>query len=279
MKKESRKWMKYPEIVWRKMLHPLLVTGLKGFEKLQFDTIGEDLETKLGDYEGPVLYAINHSNVHDFPMTCKVLKKHVYVLVANDIDNGKFNNFMLNLNGVIFVNRGDKTSCRLAKERIIELLRKGQSVVMFPEASWNLDDVKLLHDFKWGIIDIARVADVPIVPIGLKYNVSDKCRVKYGDMINVSKDDDLFTKKEELHEAMSTLIWDIIESFPTRNREEYEEIKEGYYAYVDKSLSEFAYEPEYERQFIYNSELYPFEIVGPTYDKNNPKVHARKRKR
>lgn len=279
MKKNSKnlKWLKKPGIVFRKMLHPILMTGLKGFEKQQFDIIGEDLSKKMNNYEGPVLYAINHSNVHDFPMTCKILKKHVYVLVADDIDNGVFNTLMLKINGVIFVKRGDKQSGKLAKEKIIELLKNGQSVVMFPEASWNLDDVNLIHDFKWGIIDIAAKADVPIIPIGLKYNLSDKCRVKFGNMINVSLNDNLLNKKEELHEAMSTLIWDILESYPIKKVSDIPEIKESYYSYVDKSLEEFPYNPEYERKFIYNNNLWPFEVVGPTYDKSIQKVHARKR--
>lgn len=262
---------------FRKILHPLLITGLNIVETLQYDIIGDVLKTKLGNYDGPVLYSINHSNVHDFPMVCKILKKHVYVLVANDIDNGKFNTLMLDLNGVVFVNRGNKESCQLAKEKIIDLLKNGQSVVMFPEASWNLDDVKLIHDFKWGIIDIAAKANVPIVPVGLKYNLAKKCRVMFGDMIHVSDKDNLLLKKEQLHEAMSTLIWNIIESFPMADINDVSKITDDYYAYVDKCLKEFAYDPEYERQYIYNNQLWPFEVIGPTYEENNKKVHARKR--
>lgn len=152
----------------RKIIHPLLLFGLECFEKTNIIYTNKlDLE----NYQGSVIYSPNHSNVHDFPMICQILKKHVYVLVGNDIDNGFFNTTMLKMNGVIFVDRKEKESCKKAKEKIIELLLKGESIVMFPEGTWNLDSVNLIHDFKWGIIDIAKKAKVPILPIGMKYNI------------------------------------------------------------------------------------------------------------
>lgn len=262
-------------IDFRRILHPILLTGLDMVENTNIVFTNQlDME----GYEGPVIYSPNHSNVHDFPMICKILREHVYVLVGNDIDNGIFNTLMLKLNGVIFVDRTNKENCKLAKEKIIELLSKGKKVVMFPEGTWNLDSVNLIHDFKWGIIDIAKRAEVPIVPIGMKYNINDSCYVRFGKPIFVNKDDDLYEKKEELHEAMSTLIWDIINSVPPKDRiTDYEEIEKSYNSYIEKCLEEFPYDIEYERQFIYNNQPLPTEIVGPTYRNETDRIYAKKR--
>lgn len=262
---------------FRSKLHSLLLQGVKFVEKTN---IVYTNTLDLNGYTGPLLYSPNHSNVHDFPMICRILKEHVYVLVGNDIDNGLFNTLMLKLNGVIFVDRTDKNSCKIAKEKIIELLSKGKRVVMFPEGSWNLDSINLIHDFKWGIIDIAKRAEVPIVPIGMKYNINDSCYVRFGEPMFVKEEDDLFEKKEELHTAMSTLIWDIINSVPIKSREQdYDEIASSYNSYIEKCLKEFPYNIEYERKLIYNNQPFPTEIVGPTYREETDRIYARKRKK
>ena len=260
---------------FREKIHPILMTGLKVVEKTPIVFTNE---MNLNGYDGSLIYSPNHSNVHDFPMICRILEEHVYVLVGNDIDNGAFNTLMLNLNGVIFVDRKNKESCRQAKEKIINLLEDGKRVVMFPEGSWNLDSVKLIHDFKWGIIDIAKKANVPIMPIGMKYNIRNSCYVRFGNLIYVSKDDGLLEKKEELHAAMSTLVWDIINSVPMKSRAtDYDEVKDSYDKYVEKCLKEFPYDIEYERTLLYNDQLYPTEIVGPTYRQESDRIYTRKR--
>ena len=259
----------------KEIIHPALLAGLKVVERTN---VVYTNEMDLRGYSGPLIYSPNHSNVHDFPMICRIVGEHVYVLVGNDIDNGFFNTFMLNLNGVIFVNRKDKESCRQAKEKIINLLLDNKRVVMFPEGSWNLDCVKLIHDFKWGIIDIAKRAGVPIMPIGMKYNMGDSCYVRFGDLLFVAKDDDLLEKKEELHAAMSTLVWDIINAVPMRSRAtDYEEMLESYNRYVAKCLKEFPYDIEYERTLIYGDQPLPTEIVGPTYRQESDRIYTRKR--
>ena len=116
------------------------------------------------------------------------------------------------------------------------------------------------------------------MPIGMKYNINNSCYVRFGDLLYVNKTDDLLTKKEELHEAMSTLVWDIINSIPMKNRSEsYEETKKSYDTYIEKCLKEFPYDIEYERTLLYNDKPYPTEIVGPTYRQESDRVYTRKK--
>lgn len=247
----------------REIIHPTLV---KIFSLAEKTPIVCENENSLKGYKGGVLYTPKHSNVHDFPVLTKALGEHVYVLVGNDIKNGLVNTVMLWLNGVIFVDRTNKEDCKKAKEKIIKLLSKGKKVAMFVEGSWGLDEVNPIHDFKWGFADIAKKTHVPIVPVGMEYNIEDSCHVKFMDPMYVNEDDDLATKQQELREALSTSVWDIFELQGEKKRDDdYNNIKKSYHDYVDKSLQEFPYNIGYERELIFNRHEDPTEVVGPTY--------------
>lgn len=261
----------------REIIHPILV---KVFSLVEKTPIVCENENSLKKYKGGVLYTPKHSNVHDFPVLTKALGEHVYVLVGNDIKNGVVNTIMLWLNGVIFVDRTNKDSCRKAKEKIIRLLSKGKKVAMFVEGSWGLDEVELIHNFKWGFADIAKKTNVPVVPVGMEYNIENSCHVKFMTPIYIKEKDDISIKQQELHEALSTSIWEMFEKQGEKSRvKDYVEIKKSYQDYVDKSLGEFPYDIGYERTLIFKRHEDPTEVVGPTYrpEEERDRIYARKK--
>ncbi len=261
----------------KEIIHPILLKGLSLVEKTNLVVTNEK---PLSDYKGPVLYTPKHSNVHDFPVLNNLLKEHVYVMVGNDIKNGFINTLMLRLNGVIFVDRTSKESCQKGKERVIKLLNKGKSVAIFVEGSWGLDEVELIHNFKWGFADIAKKTNVPIIPISMEYNINESCYIRYGEPIYVAKDADLQEKHDELHDKLSTATWEIFETQEEKSRvKDYEDIKNSYRNYVDKSLEEFPYDISYERELIFNRHEDPMEVVGPTYreEAERDRIYARKK--
>ena len=83
----------------------------------------------------------------------------------------------------------------------------------------NLEPSKPMLPMYWGCIDIARYANVPIVPFVLEFKGKD-CYVKFGMPIYVREADEKSRKFEELSETMATLKWEIWEQFPTMKREE-----------------------------------------------------------
>ncbi|MGN0505766.1 MAG: 1-acyl-sn-glycerol-3-phosphate acyltransferase [Lachnospiraceae bacterium] len=80
--------------------------------------------------KGQVIFAVNHSNIHDIPTIWEVVKKHVYVL-AGDEPRGDFNGIALTVNGVIWVKRDSKKSKNNAKNNMLKLLEKNKNLLIF----------------------------------------------------------------------------------------------------------------------------------------------------
>lgn len=55
---------------------------------------------------------------------------------------------------MIFVDRKDKEDLAASKLAMTAYLRKGRSIIMFPEGTWNLTENQLMLPMKWGVVDI-----------------------------------------------------------------------------------------------------------------------------
>lgn len=159
--------------------------------------------------EGPVIYSVNHSNCHDVPTISEISDEHFFLLAGVQrlrlVDKIAF--FLL---GRVYVDRKNKESKQRSKEQMIDLVSKGNNLLIFPEGTWNVTPNKLTLPLNWGIIDIAKATGAVIKPINLEY-IKDKCYVNIGDDIIVLPTDTKEDKIEELKEAMATLKWEILE--------------------------------------------------------------------
>lgn len=77
--------------------------------------------------------------------------------------------------GVLFVERGDAMSGARVLRGALRALREGTSIFAFPEGTTTLGDRVL--PFKRGVFGLARIADVPVVPITLRYESAEPCWV------------------------------------------------------------------------------------------------------
>jgi 1-acyl-sn-glycerol-3-phosphate acyltransferase len=77
--------------------------------------------------------------------------------------------------GVVFVKRGDAYSGARALREGLRLLRAGVSVLGFPEGTTS-DGADVLP-FRRGLFGIARIANVPVVPMCLRYPSQELCWV------------------------------------------------------------------------------------------------------
>lgn len=153
----------------------------------------------------PVIYAANHSAFQDIPIALRAIGKHSYTLVGKQ-NLGIFDRIFFALIGVIWVDRKDRESRGVAKENIIEYLKKDCSILWFPEATWNLTANLLMLPMWWGIIEVAYQTEAQIIPMALDYDRTKMvCRVKFG--IPMSGDE--LTDKEYgiqmLRDALATL--------------------------------------------------------------------------
>lgn len=193
------------------MLHPILM-GVNNMTTTKWKIHSLNEKPQLEN----AIYAINHSCRYDVPIAIKVIDKHTYVLVGKQrlrlIDKMCFR-----LNGVIYVDRKDKASRKAAGKAIVKYLLKGKNVCIFPEGTWNLSPSRLLLPLYWGGIEIAREANVPIIPLVLEYRGYD-IYVKWGAPIYVGMEDNKQDKINELSDSLATLKWDIWEMFPMLSR-------------------------------------------------------------
>lgn len=232
------------------ILHKPLLFLMKS--KIPFDLkiIGEDsLHTSF-----PAIYAVNHTNSFDIPVASAVIKKHHYVLLGTQplefLDRIAFK-----LNGVVWVDRKDKHSKAKAKQKMIDIIKSGTNILMFPEGTWNRTENELMLPLHWGIIDIAKECSVPVVPIILDYS-ADVCTAKIGKPLFFNKADDKKESIDRLRDAMATLRYELWEQNPMLVRNS---IKKDYFKNIlQKELSEY---PKLDLE-------YELSVVRKEYEKN-----------
>jgi len=164
------------------------------------------------------IYAVNHSCRYDMPYAAEAIRRHTYVLVGKQRLN-MIDRIAFFLNGVIYVDRKDRSDKAIAKNKMKELVLHGKNLCIFPEGTWNLTPSKPMLPLYWGIIDITRETKCPIIPLILEYEKED-CYIKWGEPLYVTETDTKQKKIEQLSDEMASLRWDILEMFPKRKREE-----------------------------------------------------------
>ncbi len=196
-----------------KLLHPALMRVIRNQKKPKLILINEH-----PPIEKNVIYAVNHSCTHDFPIICEAIRRHTYVLAAKQrLRLTDYIGFILN--GVVWVDRDDREGKRRAVEQMARLLEKGRNVCMYPEGTWNLTPSKPVLPLYWGIVGLAARTGIPIVPIVLEYR-EKSCYVKFGQALTVRGQDNKQDKINALEDALATLKWDIWERFPAVHRKE-----------------------------------------------------------
>lgn len=126
-----------------------------------------------------VIYACNHSQFSDIPIATRAIGKRSYILLGKQklylIDR-----IFFHLLGAIWVDRKDKEHKKKVKEKILCYLNRGQSILWFPEGTWNLTENLLMLPMRWGIIEAAHKAGGQIVPMAIRYDRKNKkCQVKF----------------------------------------------------------------------------------------------------
>lgn len=219
------------------------------------------LDNEPNKYGGrPIIYAVNHSCFQDTPIICNAIDEKAYILAGKQALL-KEDELFFNLYGSIFLDRKDKEDMASAKIAMEEYLKKGQNLIVFPEATWNLSDELLMLPMKWGIIEIAKNTNAQIIPVVLRYdNETMECHIKYGQTILVNERSSKQQKIEQLRDIMSTIIWlDKVEKSETLIRSEInvESLRKEYRAVTE------AYpllDVDYEESVIFQPETSPDEV-------------------
>ncbi len=184
----------------------------------------------------PHIFVANHSNVHDAPVMLSIIKNHVYILAGDEVRND-INGLALKLNGVVWVHRGDKKSGRIAKEKVLDLLHRKKSVLIFPEATWNLTPNSPMLPLRWGVIEFAIETNTHIIPITLEYISDNQCYYSIGKEICVSKTYSKVEAIKNLRDTLATMRWNFWEE---HSKKSYDDITyEDYLEYTKYRLDEY----------------------------------------
>jgi lyso-ornithine lipid O-acyltransferase len=114
---------------------------------------------------GPRLVVANHRSVVDIPLLLGLFGGHV--LSRADVSRWPLLGRVARRAGTIFVDRGDHASGAGALRAIRSHLRRGETVIVFPEGTTHRGDQ--VRPFRAGAFAAAKNLDAEIVPVGLAY--------------------------------------------------------------------------------------------------------------
>lgn len=114
--------------------------------------------------EGGVVLAINHQSFLDIPLVAMASNRHICFVARNTLSESRFMDFILRACGSVLVKRG--SSDRRALRDMVEHLRQGDALAVFPEGTRTQDG--RVGDFAKGALHVARIAKVPILPVGIR---------------------------------------------------------------------------------------------------------------
>ncbi len=200
----------------RKAVHPLLLKIMRRMRNYALVPVGNTLESEKVMAAclkaGPVIFAVNHSNMHDVPTAGEIIKEHCYLLASDEV-RGSFNGLLFELMGVVWTKRNPdgKTRAELPpKEHMLKLLREGISLKTFPERTWNVSENEIIHPFKWGDVQLSQMTGCPIIPIIMDYDyTAGACYYHVGCPIRVDIDEDIALANERLRDTMASLRFEL----------------------------------------------------------------------
>lgn len=213
------------------------------------------------DKDESYIFVGNHTCPEDIETMLNIIDRSAY-LILGSVESLKYNPemYLSWLNGVVYVDRKSKKNKKKSLQKMLKILEDGKSLLMCPEGTWNLTPSKPMIPLNWGIIDLAKQTEVPIIPLILEY-LPDCCYAKYGEPIYITQEMDKQTGIELLEEEMATLKWNIWEMFPVQKRTD--EMKAEFEEMVQKRVAEYPkFDFEYEMSVVRGKENTPEHVLG-----------------
>ncbi len=143
-----------------KILYQLTRSGLSAYTRLLLKV---NVEEKAPLPTGGKIIAANHPTASDPFLVAGMLKDQSHILITGQIFQLPVIGLCLHKLGHIPVHAGNG---REAIDRGVELLRKGKTVVIFPEGALSAPDggVKEAHT---GVARLALSSGAPVIPVGI----------------------------------------------------------------------------------------------------------------
>ena len=184
------------------ILHPLMRKVAKSLVK--FPVTAFDVHPFPSNE--PFIICTNHSNVHDFPLQVSTFKPHFYAL-ADDTPKGSVTGYAIEASGAIWINRNDKESRKAGYSKMLELLEKGENILIFPEGTWNIHECLPMLPITWSTTELSRKTGYPIIPVTIEYPDFNSAYYSVGEPFYVQKEEGKAEAATRLRDVMATMRW------------------------------------------------------------------------
>lgn len=187
------------------------------------------------------IFALNHRQADDIVIGANAVNQSAYIVFGNPyLAFETLNGLGLWAYGMILLKRDEITSRKAAYEKMKYVIEHGGNIIIFPEGYWNLDDngqkderheadghksdYWLIQDINIGILRLAQETGCEIVPTILHYDEVKRkqCFAYRGKPFRISKEADIFAKKDELVGCMTDIYWYLMEKHSSYKRAELE---------------------------------------------------------
>lgn len=169
------------------------------------------------DVSTPKIYASNHQSWIDIACQVKAIPTPLYFIGKKELKWFPFLGQFGLIVGFIFIDRGNRDKSDLSMDKAAEMIRKGKSIISFPEGTRTFDGT--IGNAKMGMIAMAKQAGVPLAPLAIKGGFEywskhkvklnpGKITVKFGEPIDTTKYDNL----EEIRDIYQKRITELYNS-------------------------------------------------------------------
>lgn len=142
----------------------------RNWSYLIFWILGIKIECTGSFPDKPVLFVCNHRSMMD-PLVLSTFIK-AYIIAKAEVFKYPLIGFGAKITGVIFVKREKKKSRKDTRKALVDTLKSGENVLVFPEGTTGIKRRTLA--FRIGAFEELAKLKLPVVPIAMEYkNRSD----------------------------------------------------------------------------------------------------------
>ena len=163
----------------------------------------------------PLILVANHQGVADIPVLLAYLPVYFRFAIKKELFRVPFFGWYLRQAGYFPIDREVILSAYKTLEQIIEILKSGESVMIFPEGTRSRDGS--LGKFKRGSLMAALKSGAPVIPIAIagSYNIMprgtylvnpSRIKLSVGKPIYITDEKEYDQKVENVREAIAEML-------------------------------------------------------------------------